>query len=201
MRRIAALYVDPRGPYPKLVDVDCWDQTRDARLYDGPDPVVAHPPCGPWGNLRHMRVPNRARRAQDEDCGPRAIEQVQRWGGVLEQPKGSRLFAHCGVDERELYTIEQVQWGHVARKKTWLYVVGISPRDMCDAILPWTRERRAPTHWVSGGRLHVRKGSGGVVPPGIKVCSAQQRRRTPPALAEWLVSLGRASRVETRRTA
>jgi hypothetical protein len=27
------------------------------------------------------------------------------------------------------------------------------------------------------------------VPPGIKVCSAQQRRRTPVAFAEWLVSV------------
>lgn len=27
------------------------------------------------------------------------------------------------------------------------------------------------------------------MPPGIKVCSAQQRRRTPPAFAAWLVDL------------
>jgi len=33
------------------------------------------------------------------------------------------------------------------------------------------------------------KSNGCAVPPGIKVCSAQQRRRTPPAFAEWLVEL------------
>jgi hypothetical protein len=32
------------------------------------------------------------------------------------------------------------------------------------------------------------------VPPGIKVASAQQRRRTPPAFADWLISLARSVR-------
>jgi hypothetical protein len=51
---VAALYIDPRGPYPKLLGTDmCWDAKRDARTYEGPWPIVAHPACGPWGRLRH----------------------------------------------------------------------------------------------------------------------------------------------------
>jgi len=49
-------------------------------------------------------------------------------------------------------------------------------------------EPREPTHWCSGGRTK-RPGMGATVPPGIKVCSAQQRRRTPVAFAEWLLEL------------
>jgi hypothetical protein len=42
---IAALYVETGGVYYGLPDVDPWDEARDARLYDGPWPVVAHPPA------------------------------------------------------------------------------------------------------------------------------------------------------------
>lgn len=196
MRTVAALYVDPRGPYPKMPGVECWDESRDARLYDGPHPVVAHPPCGPWGNLKHMRVPNRERRVADADCMAPAVDAVRRFGGVLEQPAGSVAFERFGMPRpghpKDAYggwtiAVSQVEWGHPARKRTWLYVVGV---DAIDERPPFPG--RQPTHWVSGGRKRSRKGRGGVVPPGIKVCSAQQRRRTPRAFAEWLVSLARS---------
>ena len=49
MNTIAAIYVQTGGSYYGLDDVDCWDEERDARLYPGPHPVVAHPPCQRWG--------------------------------------------------------------------------------------------------------------------------------------------------------
>jgi hypothetical protein len=69
---IAALYVDPRGAYAGLPDVDLWDEARDARSYRGPHAVVAHPPCSRWcrlaglvearwGHRRRMVVLRRAR--------------------------------------------------------------------------------------------------------------------------------------------
>lgn len=54
---------------------------------------------------------------------------------------------------------------------------------------------REPTHWCSGFRSSGGKypanykRTGCAVPPGIKVCSAGQRRRTPREFAEWLISL------------
>jgi hypothetical protein len=92
-------------------------------------------------------------------------------------------------DEHGGYSIEvqQVEWGHPARKRTWLYIVR-APQPSLFPPFPG----RSPTHWVSGGREHDRKGSGGVVPEGIKVCSAQQRKRTPPAFRDFLVSIARS---------
>src|SRR5258708_3804871 len=48
---VAALYVDPNGVYASLPGVEVWDEARDARLYAGPWPVVAHPPCARWCRL------------------------------------------------------------------------------------------------------------------------------------------------------
>lgn len=192
---VAALYIDPRGPYPALPGVDCWDEARDARRYDGPHPVLAHPPCGPWGHQRHLY------HGSEHDCAPRAVEQVRQWGGVLEHPARSLLWDYCDLPRPgdatdayggRTYELDQCDWGHVARKRTWIYVVRVDQRRVMAAL-----RRRAgtgtPTHWCSGGRTKSSR-SGGAVPPGIKVCSAQQRRRTPPVFAEFLVELARAAK-------
>ena len=190
---VAALYIDPRGPYPTMGGVDAWDVVRDARRYEGPHPVVAHPPCGPWGRLRHLC------RNDDPQLAIRAVAQVRAFGGVLEHPCDSLLFRACRLplpgefaDAYGGHTIEvcQVDWGHPARKRTWLYIVGAS-------TIPPIPPPREPTHWISGGRGRAGKKSKTTpVPPGIKVCSAQQRRRTPPAFALWLVELARSVRME-----
>jgi hypothetical protein len=189
-RTVAALYIDPRGPYPLIEGVEVWDETRNALAYDGPWPVVAHPPCGPWGHLRHLCT------RQDPRCALAAVYDVRRYGGVLEHPADSRLWEHEGLplpgappDEYGGRTIVvcQVEWGHVARKRTWLYLVGVPD----DALRPPPFPGREPTHWISGrrGQAHTTP-----VPAGIRVASAEQRRRTPPAFAEYLVALARSVR-------
>lgn len=194
---VVVLYVDPRGPYPALV-ADWYDAERDARTYEGPWPVVAHPPCGPWGRLRHLS------RHDDPSLALRAVDQVRKCGGVLEHPAGSLLFSAVGLpipgelpDAWGGRSIEvcQCDWGHVARKRTWLYIVG-------RPTLPPFPAAGTPTHWIGGFRriegkpTKTYRNHGRAVPPGIKVCSAQQRRRTPPALAVWLVELASSVRSE-----
>ena len=117
---------------------------------------------------------------------------------MLEQPQGSKLFnmhrlpgPGQGRDDQdgETYEVDQVSWGHVARKRTWLYVVGV-PRIV---VLRGIVTGGTPTHWCSGSHA---PGARGETPPGIKICSAQQRRRTPIAFAEWLLELASTARVE-----
>jgi hypothetical protein len=186
MRTVAALYVDRLGPYPKLEGVDCWDESRDARLYDGPHPVVAHPPCGPWGAFAHLC------RDQDPGCALRAVEQVRLLGGVLEHPKGSRLWRRLHLpepsglpDQYRGHTVEvnQCAWGHVCSKPTWLYFTRISARTVFETI----RTGGTPIRDMTGyrGRNSTRRRA-------LPEASQEQRRRTPPLFAEWLVSLARS---------
>ncbi len=186
LENVVALYVDPLGPYPAIVR-QWFDADRNAMGYRGSLPVVAHPPCGPWSRLSQLH-----KSAVEIALAPHAVATVQRCGGVLEHPRGSKLFDACHLpkpgdcpDAFDGYTIEvcQCDWGHVARKRTWLYIVGVP-----FGALPPMPEPREPTHWASGGRTRSSR-QGSPVPPGIKVCSAQQRRRTPPSFAAWLVSV------------
>lgn len=186
---VSALYVDPRGPYPKLV-ADWWDEARDARNYDGPNPVVTHPPCGPWGNFRHMCT------KQDRELAPLAVSQVRRWGGVLEHPAGSMLFGSLLPKPGEppdawggrTYDVRQVAWGHACIKPTRLYVVGAPSA----VVLSGIRHGGRPTHRMTNGQR------GASADTELRRASAGIRRRTPPAFAEWLIELAAQARKHQR---
>lgn len=176
---IAALYVDvAHGPYAAM-GVDCWGVERNATTYPGPGPVIAHPPCGHWG-----RYSQRCR--DDGRTGPVAVEQVRRFGGVLEQPRHSKLWAHCGLprpgempDRYGGWAIEvrQVDFGHVAEKATWLYIVGVDPRNL--PALPPRRPTPEPAYRKPSGRLST----------ALERMSKTERHLTPPSFAAWLVDL------------
>jgi hypothetical protein len=134
---IAALYVQRGGIYWDLPGVDPWDEARDARLYAGPWPVVAHPPCARWCRLAGM-VEKRwgHKKGDDGGCFASALAAVRTWGGVLEHPAWSDAWvAHdlphpnpLGGWQRDFMggwccQVQQRWYGHRARKATWLYAV------------------------------------------------------------------------------
>ena len=95
---VAALYVEKGGAYFGLEDVDPWDEERDARLYAGPWPVVAHPPCGRWCQLASVNEARwGAKIGEDGGCFAHALESVRRFGGVLEHPAYSLAWDHFGT--------------------------------------------------------------------------------------------------------
>lgn len=144
-RQVAALFVQENGSYSNLPGVDAWPESRDARLYAGPWPVVAHPPCQRWGKmwfgqpLTVKRTGNRKKKGDDGGCFAAALAAVRKWGGVLEHPWGSHAWPHFGLcvplrsggwDYADLIggwscCVEQGQYGHYARKPTMLYVFGV----------------------------------------------------------------------------
>lgn len=188
---VAVLFARADSVYKTLPGCEVYDIERDARTYDGPWPVVAHPPCRAWGMLRKLANP----RPDERNLARLAVALVREFGGVLEHPAGSTLWLAQALPrpgERDAFggwTLEVDQWrfGHRAMKMTRLYVRGCAPVDMPALPPPKAGE---PTHVITQGR-RAKAGQHGFRP---RVTDAE-REHTPPELALWLVELARRCHV------
>jgi hypothetical protein len=126
-------------------------------------------------------------REDEKALAPWAIEQIRKFGGVLEHPANSKLWPELNLpapgrkDEYGGWTlpIHQHWWGHRAEKKTRLYIVGCEPKDIPDIPLRIDE----PTHVIGD----VGRAGRGKRPEVSKA----EREHTPPALAVWLCELAK----------
>lgn len=171
---IAALFVQTGGAYFGIPGVDPWDVHRDAFLYRGPHPVVAHPPCARWGTY--------AGAFPDGDASfDFCLHAVRQYGGVLEHPWRSQAWKRfglrkpdkdggwCKADGGWTCAVWQGNYGHMAPKKSWLYVTGDRPPE-----LHWSR------CWSYGHRATMRR---------LETLSRKQRAATPLPFRDLLLSL------------
>jgi hypothetical protein len=136
---IAALYVQTDGVYYALENVEPWDEEADARRYDGPWPVVAHPPCARWSRLAGFTEARYGyKRGEDGGCFAAALDAVRRFGGVIEHPAFSSAWDKFnlpepmwkggwtyGLDGGASCYVEQGRYGLPVKKATWLYAYGV----------------------------------------------------------------------------
>lgn len=202
LQDIAALYVETGGAYWNQPGVDPWDEVRDARLYDGPYPVVAHPPCARWCSLAFV---NRAMHGyeigDDGGCFEAALNAVRTYGGVLEHPANSIAWKHYGLpkpvrggwtlsleDPGWATEVSQVAYGHRARKRTWLYYIGaVEP--------PAVEWRDGEGECIVGDLWH---GNGRRLGRGDRPRMYQREAlATPEAFRDVLIAMARTS-VSTR---
>jgi hypothetical protein len=195
MSTVAALFVARGGAYFGRDGVDAWDESRDARLYSGPWPVVAHPPCSVWCQLAHV---NQARYGHkvggDGGCFRSALASVRQFGGVLEHPAWSHAWSAFQLPRpvrwawtRDLFgagwTTEVLQsaYGHRARKATWLYYVGEAPPPALDWSEP---EPEALVSYLTnhGGRTDLPR------------LTKREAKATPVAFRDLLLSMARSAR-------
>ena len=180
---IAALYVREDSIYKSFPDVDCWDSKRDARLYTGYYAVVAHPPCRAWGQLSHMAKP----RTDEKELAIHVIGLIRTVGGVLEHPRGSKLWSHLKLpkpgqfDKFGGFTIclDQFQFGHKAQKRSLLYIKGCKPNQ-----LPPVPLRFDAVEFTVASK--IKKKSGRRTKAEI---TKKEREQTPIAFAKWLVAV------------
>lgn len=170
---------------------DAYDEQRDARSFAGGTSVVAHPPCRLWGRLRTFA---RAENAENErELARWCARQVQQWGGILEHPAGSLLWADqqlplpgAPADRFGGWTLKapQLWWGFPAEKMSWFYIVGVPRRDVQIPLVLRAITRSVETRKHGSRRLL----------PGL---SHSARSRTPIDLARWLLDLAGRSVAST----
>lgn len=179
---IAVLFARADSVYKTLGGCDVYDIKRDARTWPGGCPVVAHPPCRAWGQLRYFAKPQPG----EKELALWAVDQVRRWGGVLEHPARSTLWPVAGlpepgcIDARGGWTLvtDQYWFGHRARKRTRLYIVGCAPLDL--PTMPLALGEAPCTLGLYSGRDKSR-----CRPPITK----PEHEQTPRGFAEWLVEV------------
>lgn len=183
---IAALFVATGGCYFGLDGIDPWDVVRDARLYTGPHPVIAHPPCERFGRWAGPAS------GQDDGCFASALAAVRAFGGVIEHPadslawrihgltapprKGGWIAAGDGIGWT--CCVEQGHYGHRARKATWLYA---AHTELTELMWGPSQAQIKPRP----GRDPVRERRIGAV----QRMSRKQRRATPPSFRDLLISI------------
>ncbi|MBP7340649.1 hypothetical protein, partial [Niveispirillum sp.] len=207
---VAALFVETGGSYWGLPDVDPWDETRDARQYAGPWPVVAHPPCQRWGKfwagqpLWIARTGERKAKGDDVGCFAAALSAVQEWGGVLEHPEGSHAWAHFGLNKPPrsggwvraddygwTCCVEQGQYGHYARKPTWLLVYGLQRNELPE--LRWGKSEPTFPQWAIDryGLAKCKRAGELAFKGGGK--DSHHRIGTPPEFRDLLLAIARSA--------
>lgn len=178
---VPVLFARADSVYKGIPDCDVYDESRDALTWPGGAPGVFHPPCRGWGRLRTFAKVTPG----EMDLARWSVDQVRRWGGVLEHPATSTLWADQGLpepqrrDEYGGFTLPVLQkwWGHRAEKATWLYIVGIAPRDL------------PPIPLVLGDASHVVQTNRKCDPrPHI---TKAEREHTPVKMAKWLCDVAR----------
>lgn len=202
---ISALFVLPDGPY-SIEGIDLWDESRDARKFKGPGPVIAHPPCERWGRywgggpMLHGTERQKMLGA-DGGCFAHALWSVRTFRGVLEHPEASHAFHFYGLPipkqsggwtEPDRYggrscCVAQGKYGHRAQKLTWLYGKGIDFKELNWGLSPGMQRMDECIHSKEERRRMIRTG----------VCqrlSKRQRMITPEPFRDLLISLLKESK-------
>jgi hypothetical protein len=178
--QVAALYVEKGGVYWDLPGVDPWDEERDARLYAGPWPVVAHPPCEAWSLFGPVRAAKWGLPVgEDGGCFEAALAAVRSYGGVLEHPRFSRAWDRFGLprpcsrgwaetlEGEWVAEVDQAAYGHRLHKPTWLlYVGGSAPLALDNSEPPARTFHSVTSAW---------------------------RKPTPPAFRDVLLDMARSA--------
>ena len=112
----------------KKMGHDVFDAKRDALTWMGTEACIYHPPCRLWSRLKKFSTAD----PSEKYLALWSVNKVRSYGGLLEHPAYSELFKFMnlplpGFSDEFGFTVEidQFNYGHLCRKRTWLYICGI----------------------------------------------------------------------------
>lgn len=176
---ISILFCESDSIYKKL-GCDVWDERRNALNFSDKKPAIYHPPCRLWSRLKGLSNADE----NEKYLAIWAVRNVQLNGGILEHPADSTLWKTCNLpapgstDHYGGFTIviDQFHFGHKARKRTWLYIVGLKPNDK---LLRYKTIPGAPKYWLGSNKRPGRK----------QAMPAREHSSTPIRFAKYLVKI------------
>lgn len=133
---VPVLFVHQKSNYKKDNDFDCYDEKRNALNFKSKIPAIYHPPCRKFSRLRGLScAPD-----SEKELAYWAIDNVRKYGGIVEHPHDSKLWKDKNVikpgtyDEFGGFTIciDQSWFGYYTEKRTLLYIVGCKMKDIPD---------------------------------------------------------------------
>lgn len=194
---INALFVETNGIYFKDPRVIPWDKKTNAFNCRNGFPAICHPPCERWGRYWSGGPSVKRRKVLGDDGGAFAfcLWYVRTYGGVIEHPEASRAFDYYGLETPpkkggwvscDKYggwacCVEQGNYGHEARKATWLYFNGSWPID-----LKWGPSE-AKVKFETSLKDSSLRGQDGYKP--AQKLSDKQRLATPKEFKELLITM------------
>jgi hypothetical protein len=146
---ISVLFAARNSIYKTIPDLDVWDEDRDALKWPGGNPGIFHPPCRLWSMLRRFSTAPES----EKQLALWSVSKVRQNGGILEHPAFSELWKvaalpSCGRRDRFgfSYGLDQYWFGHPCRKRTWLYICGLTVADLPIHPIRLVSEYRSSFH-------------------------------------------------------
>ena len=170
---VSILFTQKNSTYKKFNGTDCWDKKRDAKNFDEKNVIIAHPPCRAWATFKGIAKPEPG----EKELAILAVDLVRKNGGIVEHPNRSSLWKQMrvprpneGSDEFGGFTIsiDQYWFGHRGKKNSWLYIVGIKPKNL-------------PPFPIRLGHTPIK----------VEKMGKYERERTPIELCRWLLDIAK----------
>lgn len=121
---ISVLCAHDKSNYYQIPGLDIYNAERDAYNFTGLNPVICHPPCAQWSQMRAFSNQDERLKNLANFCFRSLVNN----GGIFEHPSGSMVWKQFNWPTgTKIISVNQSWFGFPAQKKTILAFYRCSP--------------------------------------------------------------------------